>query len=249
MPIVIDGGRLSAAPCGPDKRMPPRPLPGAPWLQHAHDVRLARTVQQQGLASLLVRRMYAGRGYRTDSLAPQADGANRLTLVAWRDDDVVATLTVGCDSPTGLLADALYASELAGLRRAGRTVCEVSRLAVDPEHRSPGLLNSLWQAAHRYGREFFAAHDVVIEVNPRHAAYYQRCLGFRQLGRLRHCRRVDAPALLLHRALDEPATPLAARVATAAPTTAPESEGGRSTAKPATITLQNRRCTTVIYAW
>ncbi len=153
--------------------------------------------------------MYAGRGYRTESLAPQGEDASRLTLVAWCDDDVVATLTVGGDSPAGLLADALYASELAGLRRAGCTVCEVSRLAVDPEHRSPGLLNSLWQAAHRYGREFFAASDVVIEVNPRHAAYYQRCLGFRQLGRLRHCRRVDAPALLLHRALDEPATPLA----------------------------------------
>ena len=52
----------------------------------------------------------------------------------------------------------------------------------------------------------FAASDAVIEVNPRHARYYQRTLGFRQIGELRQCQRVEAPAVLLHRRLDDLAT-------------------------------------------
>ena len=152
---------------------------------------------------MLVRRMYAGRGYQTEAAAPAADDPNRLTLAAWHGDEVVATLTVGRDSPAGLLADALYSPELGRLRRPGRRVCEVSRLAVAPEFSSPDLLIALLQSAHRHGQQRFAASDVVIEVNPRHARYYQRVLGFQQLGGLRQCLRVDAPALLLHRALDD----------------------------------------------
>ena len=41
-----------------------------------------------------------------------------------------------------------------------------------------------------------------MEVNPRHVRYYQRCLGFRQLGEVRQCLRVDAPAVLLHQEID-----------------------------------------------
>ncbi|KFB66997.1 N-acetyltransferase [Candidatus Accumulibacter vicinus] len=166
-------------------------------------IRPAHTPYEQEMASMLVRRMYAGRGYQTEAAAPAADDPNRLTLAAWHGDEVVATLTVGRDSPAGLLADALYSPELGRLRRPGRRVCEVSRLAVAPEFSSPDLLIALLQSAHRHGQQRFAASDVVIEVNPRHARYYQRVLGFQQLGGLRQCPRVDAPALLLHRALDD----------------------------------------------
>ena len=39
--------------------------------------------------------------------------------------------------------------------------------------------------------------DLVIEVNPRHVRYYQRMLGFETIGKTRHNRRVDAPAVLM----------------------------------------------------
>jgi hypothetical protein len=42
------------------------------------------------------------------------------------------------------------------------------------------------------------ADDIVIEVNPRHVAYYKRMLGFTQAGAQRMCERVSAPAVLLH---------------------------------------------------
>ncbi|MEF8712984.1 MAG: N-acetyltransferase [Accumulibacter sp.] len=172
-----------------------------------YDTRLARTPHEHGMASMLVRRMYAWRGYDTESLGWQVDDPNRLTLAAWHNGEVMATLTLGRDSPAGLLADGLYASELSRLRCPDRVLCEVTRLAIDPDFRSPDLLFSLLQSAHSYGKQFFAASDVVIEVNPRHARYYQRLLGFRPFGSRRQCPRVNAPAVLLHRELHDFAIP------------------------------------------
>lgn len=156
---------------------------------------------------MLVRRMYSWRGYKTESFGRRWDDQNRVTLAAWRFDEMVATLTLGLDSPAGLMADDLYAPELASLRRQNRIVCEVSRLAVDPNFSSRDLLTTLFQAALDYAKDTFVASDAVIEVNPRHAPYYQRRLGFQLLGDLRQCPRVEAPAVLLHQALDQIAIP------------------------------------------
>ena len=174
------------------------PSPGLRQCHSGYDIRPVRTGHQHGMASMLVHRMYASRGYTTGTARQPLDDPNRVTLAAWRYDDVVATLTLGRDSPSGLLADTLYAPEVATLRRPHRVVCEVTRLAVDPDFSSPDLLIALFQAAHRHGKEFLDASDVVIEVNPRHVAYYRRLMGFKQIGELRHCPRVDAPAVLLH---------------------------------------------------
>lgn len=186
-----------------------RPL----WRQlrcsRGYDIRPVRGADQHGAVDTLVRRRYAWRGYRTEALDCRVDDPNRLTLAAWQFDELAATLTLGRDSPDGLQTDALYAAELASLRRPGRLLCEVSRLAVDPDFSCPELLRTLFTSALEYGKSFFAASDVVIGVNPRHAGYYQRRMGFRQIGRLQHCGRVDAPVVLLHQALGGIPTPLA----------------------------------------
>jgi len=154
------------------------------------------------MANTLVRRMYSWRGYDTTSISARMNDPDRVTLAAWQFDEVVATLTLGRDSKQGLAADTLYSAEIDRLRRPDRVVCEVTKLAVDPDFSSKELLISLFRFAHQYARDYFAASDAVIEVNPRHARYYQRWLGFQQLGKLRHCPRVDAPAVLLHQTLE-----------------------------------------------
>ncbi|MBL8415864.1 MAG: hypothetical protein JNM42_15630 [Propionivibrio sp.] len=174
---------------------------GRPHSRGYH-IRPVRTPYQHGLAGMLVRRMYSGCGYSTESPTHRLDDPNRVTLVAWHADDVVATLTLGRDSTDGLLADALYARELNSLRRPNRIVCEVTRLAVNPDFSHRDLLTNLFQAALQYGKDIFTGSDAVIEVNPRHASYYQRMLGFQKIGNLRQCQRVDAPAVLLHQELD-----------------------------------------------
>ena len=151
---------------------------------------------------MLVRRMYSSRGSIVGSDRPRLDGPNRVTLAAWLFDEVVATLTVVRDSSAGLLADALYGRELANLRRPDRVICEVSRLAVDPDFSSRALLSTLFQTALKYAKDSFSASDTVIEINPRHARFYQRRFGFKQIGNRRHCSRVDAPAIFMHQEQD-----------------------------------------------
>ncbi|WP_313952950.1 N-acyl amino acid synthase FeeM domain-containing protein [Accumulibacter sp.] len=168
-----------------------------------YEIRPARTAHQHGMASMLVRQVYARRGYHCESVEPQAEEPNRLTLAAWHDDEILATLTLGRDSPAGLLADALYARELDRLRRPDRTLCEVIRLAVAPNSSSSDLLITLIQACPQHAAQVFGASDLVTEVNPRHAPYYQRLWGFRQIGELRQCPRVNAPAVLLHRQVED----------------------------------------------
>lgn len=148
---------------------------------------------------MLVRRMYAWRGYQNDSKHEHPENPYRLALAAWQDDDLVATLTLGRDGQAGLLSEALYGKEIAGLRQVGRTICEFSRLAVDPDYSSRQLLARLFSSAHDYALTSFGATDAVIEVNPRHVRFYEREFGFAQIGDLRICPRVEAPAVLMHR--------------------------------------------------
>ena len=184
---------------------PLRPLWGRLQRSHGYHIRPVYDEQQRSLVSALLQRRYAWRGYATAALDYPAADANRLTLAAWQYGELAATLTLGRDSPQGLYADALYAVELERLRHPQRVLCEVSRLAVDPDFGSPELLTGLFAAAFDYGRRLFSASDVVIGVNPRHVGYYQRRLGFRRIGAQQHCACVDAPVVLLHQALDRSA--------------------------------------------
>ena len=145
--------------------------------------------------------MYAWRGYQASPPFQRVDDPNHVTFGVWTEGELVATLTGSRDSSTGLLADSLYGEEVRSLRQPARTICEVTRLAVDADSHDPELLKSLFRAAHQYARAVFGGTDVVIEVNPRHAGYYRRELGFKQIGKLRICPRVEAPAVLLHRTL------------------------------------------------
>ena len=182
--------------------IPLRPIWGQLPQQPGYDIRPVRTEQQRQMANALVRRMYAWRGYDTANAGCRLDDPNRVTLAVWQFDEIVATLTLGRDSDNGLLADALYGEEIDTLRKPGRVVCEVTRLAIDPDFTSKDLLTSLLRAAHQYGVQHFNASDAVMEVNPRHVRYYERGFGFRRLGEQRHCERVDAPAVLLHQEME-----------------------------------------------
>jgi hypothetical protein len=97
-----------------------------------------------------------------------------------------------------LSADGLYRSEIDAYRQAGAKVCEITRLAIDPEHGSKEVLGALFHLAYMLGGILHGATDVFIEVNPRHVIFYQRMLNFKQAGSCRMCERVNAPAVLLH---------------------------------------------------
>lgn len=164
-----------------------------------YNIRLVDTPRQRIRAGMLIERMYSWRGYHTDTAAAAMPGnINQLTLEASSEHQIFGTLTLGMDSEEGLLADELYAREINSFRGKGKRVCELSKLAIDSEYSSKEMLASLFHLAYIFGRNIHKATDLFIEVNPRHAGFYKRMLGLRQIGEERTCRRVQAPAVLMH---------------------------------------------------
>lgn len=161
-------------------------------------IRLANTEGRRSSASYLVQRMYAWRGYKASGprVAP-----NRVTLVAG-DDNALATISIGFDSPDGLLVDDLYHDEIESLRASGGRLCEFTKLAVDCSDRSREVLAMMFHIAYMYARRLHRCTDILIEVNPRHVRFYRSMLGFEVLGPERTCPRVNAPAVLLRLRLD-----------------------------------------------
>jgi hypothetical protein len=110
---------------------------------------------------------------------------------------VIGTVTVGVDSPSGLLADEVFKDEVDAYRARGRKVCELTKLAFDPTTRSKVALASLFHIIFVYVGRVHQCTDAVIEVNPRHRRFYERMLGFEKHGPKKNNPRVNAPAYLL----------------------------------------------------
>jgi hypothetical protein len=165
-----------------------------------YSIRLTDPEGKRNEVSALIKRMYSWRGYNTENTATCSD--NQTTLEAFSGPDLVGTLTLRLDSEDGLLADEIYEENISIFRKKDRKICELSKLAIDPQFSSKELLAYLFNLAYICGRVIHKATDFFIEVNPRHTAYYKRMLGFRQIGEVRNCQRVNAPAVLLHLELD-----------------------------------------------
>ncbi len=167
-------------------------------LQRFH-IRMANSRGRREAASLLIRKMYGWRGYAVDPATTHA--LNKITLFAETAGTTVGTMTLCLDNDeTGLPADENFRDKLDVLREQGRRLCEPSRLAID-KGVSKRVFAALIHISYIYAHNIHGFTDYVIEVNPRHAGYYRRTMGFRQVGGLRTCPRVNAPAVLLHRTL------------------------------------------------
>ncbi len=164
---------------------------------HEYRIRLANTEERQESASILINRMYEWRGYKHLSGQTMTE-PNRITLLAYDNDaDVIGTISVGVDSPLGLYADSGYHDILEDMRAKGRVLCEFNRLAMDPQVRNKRVLASLFHVAYLYPYGLFGCTDGLLEVNPRHARFYEQMLGFTLIGSERICPRVNAPSVLL----------------------------------------------------
>jgi hypothetical protein len=154
-------------------------------------IRVARPRTVQEDAGLLVRRRYESRGYQA---ALTVTDPSLYTFAAYDSGTLVGTLGVRLDSPAGLKIEELYGDEVEALRARGLRLTEFTRLAVAESAASKEVLGALFHTAVLFSHVVRGCTNVVIEVNPRHVAYYRRVLFFKPLGPLRHLDRVGAPA-------------------------------------------------------
>lgn len=161
---------------------------------------VAKTQAQLLEAAELVRQRYEWRGYVTKSISHDSHTDSRFssTLIAIRGDTVVGSMTLGFDRGHGLLLDHTYPQEIDEARCRGRSICELTRLAVAPNSDSRRVLSAMFGLAYRTGRAERGSTDLYIEVNPRHAPVYCKLFGFVAASEIRICGRVKALGVLLH---------------------------------------------------
>ena len=157
-------------------------------------IRLARTENCLGAASLLVQKMYATRGYPPN---PIKGGPKIFTLLVSQGDRTVGTVTLKLDSGEGLAADQLYKNEVDKLRAEKRRVGELTKLAIDRHAQSKYIFGGLLHMAYIYARRIYNYTDVVLEVIPRHVNYYVKMLGCEVIGEEKLNTRVNFPVKLL----------------------------------------------------
>jgi hypothetical protein len=159
-------------------------------------IRAADTEGHRSSAHILVKRMYAWRGYSSPP-AVAAGVSNRITLLASDHEVTIGTITVGFDVGEGLLVDELFHDHVQRLRDDGLVLCEFTKLAMDGVARSKPVLASLFHTAFIYAHEIKGCDKLLIEVNPRHVRFYESMLGFNVLAPERMNGRVNAPAVLM----------------------------------------------------
>ena len=177
---------------------PPTDAVDGASLRASYTVERADPARHAQALRLLIERMYGWRGLNLVESAMPTGRPDRITLLASENGEVCGTMTLGLDGEQGLLADSLYSDELTALRCRGARLCELTRLAMDTRHNSREVLGALIHLVYIHARLIHQSTDAIIEVHPRHAAFYRRMLGFRVIGEERICPRVDAPAVLMH---------------------------------------------------
>jgi hypothetical protein len=171
-------------------------------------IAIAKSPEQFESANDLVRERYARRGYEVGgdahiSAKPRQERfSQEITFLVASGKDTVGTLTLGLDGPHGLRAEASYGEYIDQFRAAGRSVCELTRLALAEAADTKAVLASLFSLAHVVGRTMHDVTDVFIEVNPRHVGFYSRVLGFAIAAGEKFCERVRAPSVLLQLELE-----------------------------------------------
>jgi hypothetical protein len=183
----------------------------AAWDSDEYRLRVASDRSSRERAYQLAYRVYRQKGYvpaDTNELIVSATDALPETLTVLVEDAngrEAGTISQVFDSESALPCDEIYGPETDGLRSQGRRLVEVTRLAIDEAHaHSKTLLTLLCNVPFAYGWRVAGCSDLVIEVNPRHVAYYVRLMKFEVLGQERACPRVDgAPAVLLRADLEQ----------------------------------------------
>jgi hypothetical protein len=157
---------------------------------------LAVTNEQKSASLDLIHNQYSKRGYSPPLSLEDHD--QWITFIAAENSgQVIGTISVRPDTIHGLFADETYQDHLNELRQQGNRLSEFGRLALRPVACNRHILSELFYLAYLYLRTQCNCSMGVLEINPRHAKYYEKKLGLYRIGPLRHCTRVSAPSVLM----------------------------------------------------
>jgi hypothetical protein len=175
----------------------PAELKGQVTREDQFKIRLAHNAERTRDARFFVEKRYGEAGFHGADATHRNACPESITLATYHGEHVIGSMTLGFDVGKGLLADELYKAEIDMVRARGGTVAEITKFALDTKMTSKRFLAAMFHVAYIYVYKLWSYSDLVIEVNPAHAPFYIRMLGFEVIGGERICPRVNAPALLL----------------------------------------------------
>jgi hypothetical protein len=171
---------------GPASAGPPISVPG---IGRDIQIKIASEWDEWKQALELLATSYRGRGYEISGQEPYRFTPSHalpgtIAMVAQHEGRVVATMTFVPDNSTlGLPLESIYGEEIARLRGEGRRMGEAISLA-DTGLTSREFIH-VFKALIKLGMQYHESNGgdtFVIVVNPRHSRFYQKVLGFTQLG-------------------------------------------------------------------
>ncbi len=175
----------------------PTPVAGASYCG------AAQNFAQLCVAYGLVHTRYIQQGYANENetgmryslwnLIPQA-----TTFVVEESSNIQGTLTIVIDSACGLPAEKEFPREFTNLRARGSFIAEATMFAAaSGDVRSLDVSSRLMTMAVRWCLEA-GIDDLCMTINPRHAGFYERVLGFERLGVVESMGHVEGhPGILL----------------------------------------------------
>lgn len=169
-------------------------------------IKVANNLEEREAAFRLGYEVYLEKNYidknKQEWLVQDYDFVTDTTILIVQDQNkqVLGTVTLVFDSESSLPCKQLYPKEVKFLYSQGAKLTELSRLAIARDSRySKEILLLLINYLMIYSQINKTCNGLIIQVNPRHVAYYQKLLDFTIIGEEKSCRRVkDAPAVLLH---------------------------------------------------
>lgn len=129
-----------------------------------------------------------------------SDPQTIILIVQDKNNNLAGSLTLVFSESSTLPSEKIYGTEINALRLRGEKMVEISRLIINPEFRnSKEVLILLFNYLSIFSYHIKHYSSLVIEVNPRHKAYYKSLLNFEEIGVEKPCPIVEnAPAVLLY---------------------------------------------------
>lgn len=168
-------------------------------------IKIANTLEEREAAFKLGYQIYLEKGYIKENvnkwLVNDYDANKDTTILIVKDisNNVVGSVTLVFKNEDSIPAEKIYYDEINALSATGKKIAELSRLVISPDYRnSKEIILLLFNYLSIYAFRNKNYDYLTIQVNPRHKAYYEKLLNFKEIGGEKLCPRVqNAPAVLM----------------------------------------------------
>jgi N-acyl-L-homoserine lactone synthetase len=168
-------------------------------------IKIANTLNEREEVFKLAYQVYLEKGY-TEANAQEmliqdydANPDTAILVVKDKNNKIAGSVTLVFKNELCLPSENIFSEEISSLELTDKKMVEISRLVIDSNYRNSKeiiLLLFNYLSIYSYRNRLYT--HLIIQVNPRHEAYYEKLLAFQKIGAEKICPRVQgAPAVLL----------------------------------------------------